>query len=135
MSKKLKIGSLLVGAGLGASLGLLFAPKKGEETRKDLKLKLDELVCKAKETDLDEVKENIEKKVLEIKQELADLDKEKAKKIAKKKADEILKKSEELVNYAVSKGTPVLEKTANSVKEKVVIATKEVLDKLESEKK
>ena len=38
---------------------------------------------------------------------------------------------EELVDYAIDKGTPVLEKTANSIREKAIDVTKEVLDKLE----
>ena len=134
MKKKKGLGKLLAGVALGTGLGVLFAPKKGCETRKELKGKLDELVSKAKETDAEEIKETIETKVEEIKKELEDLDKEKVKKVAKKKADDICKKAEELVDYAVEKGTPVLEKTANSIRDKAIVVTKEVLDKLENNK-
>ena len=87
MSKKGSgIGKFIVGAGVGAALGMLFAPKKGSELRKDLKKKMDELIDKAKNINIDDVKESVNKKVTEIREELADLDKEKALKIAKKKA-------------------------------------------------
>ena len=66
MSKK-GFGKFLAGASLGAGLALLFAPKKGSETRQELKLKLDELWIKAKNVDTDEVKETFQKKVDEIK--------------------------------------------------------------------
>lgn len=131
MKKNSGLGKLFTGLAVGAGLGLLFAPKKGTETRADLKKKMDELLLKAKEIDVDEVKENIEAKIFEIKEELDDLDKEKVAKIAKKKAKEIQDKAEELVNYAIEKGTPVLEKTAESVREKAIDVTKEVLNKLE----
>lgn len=130
MSKK-KMKSLLAGVAIGAGLGVLFAPKKGSETRRELKEKMDELVDKAKQIDTKEVKSNIETKIEEIKDELKDLDKEKVVKIAKQKAKDIQKKAEELVEYAVEKGTPVLEKAANSVREKAIDVTKEVLKKLE----
>ena len=58
MSKK-GTGKFIVGGVLGAGLALLFAPKKGEELRGDLKNKIDDLINKAKETDVEEVKENI----------------------------------------------------------------------------
>lgn len=84
MSKKKKgFGKFLAGALVGAGLGVLFAPKKGSETRKELKLKMDELICKLKEVDVDEVRNEVECKITEIKNELADLDKEKVLKIAK----------------------------------------------------
>ena len=96
---------------------------------------MDELIEKAKGIDAEEVKANIETKIAEIKDELADLDKEKVLKIAKKKARQIQDAAEELVEYAVDKGTPVLESAADAVRQKAVDVTKEVLNKLEKEEK
>ena len=132
--KKSGIGKFIAGAAVGAGLGILFAPKKGSETRRDLKNKLDELIGKAKEIDIEEVKEEFFKKVDEVKKELEDLDKEKVLKIAKKKGEELKQKSEELLTLAKEKGTPVLENVANEIREKAIIVVKEVLDRLEEKK-
>ena len=131
MSKKKGLGKLFAGIALGAGIGMLFAPKKGEETRADLKKKMQELIDSAKNLDKKEVKETIESKIELIQNELADLDKEKVLKIAKKKAADIHNMAQELVDYAVEKGTPILEKTAEAVRQKAISATKEVLKKLE----
>lgn len=129
--RKKGVGKFFVGALVGAGLGVLFAPKKGSETRKELKEKIEDLINKAKDLDVEEVRVNIENKIEEIKAELEDLDKEKVLKVAKKKAQQIQDKTEELVNYAIEKGTPVLENAANSVREKAIAVTKQVLTKLE----
>lgn len=134
-SNKSGIAKFALGAAIGAGLGILFAPKKGSETRKDLKKKMNELIKKTKEIDIAEVRESIENKIEEIKMELVDLDKEKAIKIAKKKGKEIQEKAQELVDLAVAKGTPVLEKAAKEVREKAIVVVKEVLDKLENSEK
>lgn len=128
-------GGFILGAAIGAGLGLLFAPKKGSELRKDLKVKLDELVDKAKDIDIKEVREQFNKKVEEIKAELADMDKEKALSIVKKKGNDAKKKAEELVELAKEKGTPALRKSAEAVLTNVIKVSKDALKKLEKEDK
>lgn len=135
MSKKKGLGKLFAGIAVGTGLGVLFAPKKGSETRAELKAKMNEMFSRLKEVDTEEVKDAIETKIYEIKEGLADLDKEKALEIAKKKAKKIQDMAEELVDYAIEKGTPVLEKTASAIREKAIDVTKEVLDKLENNEK
>lgn len=130
-NKKSGLGKFLVGLGVGAGLGMLFAPKSGEELRKDLKNKLNDFLEEAKNIDLDEVKDEFLTKVDEIKMEIEDLDKEKILKIAQEKADVLKNKTAELIELAKAKGTPVLEKTAEEIRKRAVDVTKEVLNKLE----
>ena len=98
MSKK-KGGLLkfVAGLGLGVGLGMLFAPKKGEELRKDLKVKFDELLKQVKEIDVKEVAKEFMDKINTIKDEIEDLDKEKGLEIAKKKSEDLKNKALELV--------------------------------------
>ena len=110
MSKKCGLGKFVFGVGVGVGLGLLFAPQEGSKTRKELKVKLDELVDKIKEIDPEDVKADILQKVEELRMELSDLDKEKALAIAKSQAKKVGKKAEELAVYAKEKVTPVLKR-------------------------
>ena len=49
-------GKLALGAGLGASLALLFAPKKGEDLRKDIKKKFDEMMKDVDKMTVEDIK-------------------------------------------------------------------------------
>ena len=130
MGKK-GMGKFVFGAALGAGLGMLFAPKKGSETREELKKKLDELLNQAKEIDVDELRSDFNARVDEIKLELKDLDKERVLSIAKEKGAELKDKAQDLVDMAKEKGTPVLKKTAEDVLNNVIKVSKETLKKLE----
>lgn len=131
MSKKSGLGKFVLGAGLGAAISLLFAPKKGTELRKDIKSKFDEFIGNVDKLTVDDIKEEFNKKVEEIKKGLDDLDKEKVLKSAKAKADELKTKTGDLVNLAKEKGNTVLEGIAKDLKVKTVEVAKEVIKKLE----
>lgn len=135
MSKKKGCGKFLVGAALGAGLGLLFAPKKGSDMREDLKKQLDKLLNQIKDIDTEEIKKEFDKRVNEIKDDLNDLDKEKVLDLAKEKALVLKDKAEDLVDLAVEKGTPVLQKAAEELRVKAIAVTKDVLKKLEKAEK
>jgi len=131
--KKYGIGSVLAGVGLGVGLGILFAPQSGEQTRKDLKKKMDELIAYLKGLDYNEVNDNLIEKVEHLKKELEDLDKEKVLEIAKRKAEDIKAKAEELYESAIEQGKPVVEKAAKEIRNKTVVVLKGMIEKLEEE--
>ena len=104
------LAKFALGVLVGAGLGVLFAPKSGEETREELKASMEDLVDKAKHINPEDVKLTIEEKIADIKA-----------------------KCEDLVEYAKDKGTPVVEKTARDMRSKAIEVVKNVLDKLEAE--
>ena len=129
MSKK-KSG-FLGGALLGLGLGVLFAPKSGSETRKELAKQTSLLWDKIRGMDADEIKDKLEKKLNEIEEEVKSLDKEKVLAIAKEKSEVIKEKVSELINMAKEAGKPVIEDAAKAVKKELANVTREVLEKLE----
>ncbi|MBQ6285324.1 MAG: YtxH domain-containing protein [Bacilli bacterium] len=134
MSRKSGLAKFIGGLALGAGLGVLFAPDKGENTRKVLKKKVDDLVVKIKDVDLAEVKDELLYKAETLKAELASLDKEKVKEVALEQANKIKAKAEELYKLAIEKGTPVVEKATDDVRRQALKVVKEIEKKLDSKK-
>ena len=128
MSKKSSIVKFAAGAAIGAGVALLFAPQEGAKTRADLKKKIDELIKKAKDVDIQKMAEDLKK-------ELADLDKEKVKSIAKSKAKALSKKADELVKLAKRKAEPAVEKVALEIKSKTRDLLEGALEKLDDDTK
>lgn len=131
MSRKGGFGKFIGGLAIGAGLGLLFAPDTGENTRKLLAKKITDLRNKAKEIDIDEVKDELLYKVETLQAELKTLDKDKAKDIALKQATKIKEKAEDLYKFAIEKGTPVVEKAADDVRRQALKVVKDIQKKLE----
>ena len=126
MNKK-GLRKFIAGAAIGVGIGLLFAPKKGSETRKDLKNKACEITDTIKNIDKDDIKNKLQ----ELKKDLENLDKETAIEIIKEKSAAIMKKADELIETAKKKSAPFIEKAANEIKSKTVVILKSALEKLE----
>ncbi len=134
MSKeKCGLEKFLLGVGIGAGLGVLFAPKSGKETREELKEKFDELLEKAKSVKFEDVKLTIENKVNEIKEDLKNINKETVASAIKEQAKNIKTKAEELVDYAVKKGTPIVVAAAKEVKASTIKTLEGITAKLKDE--
>lgn len=128
-------GKFLLGALVGAGLGMLFAPKSGKELRKDLGKAFDELLDKVSQIKVEDVKEAMDDKIAELKELVNNMDSETALDIAKDTYEKIKVKGQELVNLAVTTGTPVLEETAVKLKKNAIKVAKSVIKKLEKENK
>jgi len=124
-------GDLLLGVGIGLGIGLLISPQSGEENRKVLKKKGTELINKAKEIDLNEVKDKLVEDFYNFKDEVQNMDAEKAKKLLAQKGKELSEKASELYSAAREKADPVIEKTAKDLKRKLSDFLQNMSDKLE----
>ena len=128
MKKKTMIG-FLAGTAVGAGLGVLFAPKSGKETRKDIK----NLAKKAKNIDLDDVREFVIEKSADIEDKLSKLSKEKVLKEAKSKAKEIEKDIINLYDYVKDISEDVMQDSVIKLKKKAETTIEKVLDKLKED--
>lgn len=133
MFKNKCLCNMLTGVAVGTTLGILYAPKSGKETRKELKTMIDDMMQSIKSIDIDEEKEKFENKIKELEEDLMDLDAEEVMDMAKKKIRKIKRKANELIEFAKESGDDILTETANEVKEKAIEVTKSVLEKLEEE--
>jgi len=83
----------LTGIASGVLLGLLFAPEKGEETRKKISDKREEYLKELKE-EIEELRESLNKRMEAGKEEVGELTQE-----VKNKGDDLIGKARKLTSY------------------------------------
>ena len=131
--KKGTIIGFITGIFVGAGLGLVLAPKSGKETRKDIANKAKELKNKAKNIDLDDIREFVVEKSADIEEKLSKLSKEKVLKDAKKLAKVIEKDMTNLCNSVKGIKEDVMQDSIELLKEKTAKTIEKVLKKLKED--
>lgn len=126
------VGLAGVSALAGATLGVLFAPKAGSETREDVKNKAKKMTKKVKKIEVEDLQEMVKCKLRDFEQELKKLEKEKNRKTIEKKAKEINKEVEQLLDDIKEEGNEMLENTIHAFKKTSVETIDNILFKLEN---
>lgn len=92
----MKLGKFITTLGVGAALGMLFAPKKGSELRDELKVKGLETYDKAKSMTKEEFQDLVNKSIDEIKKAVDEFDVDEFKGTTTAKLNGVKSKLEEL---------------------------------------
>lgn len=131
--EKMKILTALgTGAVIGGLAGVLFAPRKGSETREKIKESFIDLKIKLQGLDKKDIKKYIEKKLDDLDIEIAKLDTEVEYKKAKKQAKKVIKKIDKLIKYTSKKGMDDFEDLIEDLKDKASEISEEILTNLEN---
>lgn len=125
------MAALTGGIVLGGTLGVLFAPRKGCETREKIKLTFVNLKNKVSKIEEEDIKYYIEKKLNEIDDDIEVLEGTLEFKKAKKQAKKIIKKINKLIDYTTKKGYDEFEDLITDLKEKASEISEEILTNLE----
>lgn len=125
------MAALTGGIVLGGTLGVLFAPRKGSETREKIKLTFVNLKNKVSIIEEEDIKYYIEKKLNEIDDDIEVLEGTLEFKKAKKQAKKVIKKINKLIDYTTKKGYDEFEDLITDLKEKASEISEEILTNLE----
>lgn len=92
----MKLGKFIAGLGIGAAVGMLFAPKKGSELRDELKEKGSKAYDSAKNMTKEDVQALLDKSIDEIKRAIDEFDMDEFKETTGQKLAEVKTKLEDL---------------------------------------
>lgn len=120
----MKLGKFIAGLGIGAAVGMLFAPKKGSELRDELKEKSSKAYDSAKNMTKEDVQEVLNKSIDEIKRAIDEFDMDEFKETTGQKLADVKTKLEGLAKtvqesdeYAQFKDS--VKKVSNDIGDKV----------------
>ena len=123
---------VLLGGGVGVCIGALLTPRTGEENRKLLKEKAQGAIKKVKSIDYEALKEKLYDDFYNLKDEIANMDRDKAIALAKEKGAEIEAKADKIIASAIENGKPKVEKALVELKKKVAVVLKDLSEKLDA---
>lgn len=123
--------ALTSGVIIGGTLGILFAPRKGSETREKIKESFTNIKDKVLNINEDDVRHYIEKKLNEIDEDIEILDNTFEYKKAKKRAKKVIKKINKLISYTTKKGYDEFESLISDLKENADELSEEILSNIE----
>jgi gas vesicle protein len=143
----MKVGKFILGLGIGAIAGLLFAPKKGEELREDIKKESLKAYDNLKALTKEDVEAMLGETIETVKKSVDEFDVDEFKKSTREKLNELEEKLEVFANKVresdqysqVKDGVVVITDTVNKkideVKTKVLDSnvSEEYLEELENE--
>ena len=130
----MKLGKLIAGIGIGTVIGMLCAPKKGSELRKDIKDKSKDLYDKAQNISKEYIQELINNTIYEIKLAIDEFDADEFKENAGKKINEVKSKLEELaVSVKSSEEYANFKESVTKVSNEVTTKLKEIKTKIQDQ--
>ena len=130
----MKLGKLIAGIGIGTVIGMLCAPKKGSELRKDIKDKSKDLYDKAQNIWKEDIQELINNTIDEIKLAIDEFDADEFKENAGKKINEVKSKLEELaVSVKSSEEYANFKESVTKVSNEVTTKLKEIKTKIQDQ--
>ena len=130
----MKLGKLIAGIGIGTVIGMLCAPKKGSELRKDIKDKSKDLYDKAQNISKEDIQELINNTIDEIKLAIDEFDADEFKENAGQKINEVKSKLEELaVSVKSSEEYANFKESVTKVSNEVTTKLKEIKTKFQEQ--
>ncbi len=122
--KKSKIITTMATFAAGAVTGMMYAPKKGEDLREDVKCTMKKAAKKIEKVTDKDILDSIGEKI-------ENLNFEKTKKNLTKKADKIKEELEDIIEDAKDKKDDIIENTATKLKEGLAKKLEDLSEDLE----
>ena len=126
------VAGAVAGAVIGGTLGVLFAPRKGSDTRAKIKETFNNLKDKVANLSSEDIQKYINKKINEIDKEISLLEITNNYKEAKRRGKKLIKKINKLINYCAKKGKDEFEELIEDLKERVEEISEEILTNLDN---